>query len=267
MAADDSNDANNPSTSPSPGQEAFAPDQRTTATPPVDPAITAAHIGARASHKATLITVSGTVLAALIAGIFLVATSDGDDQKDDAKPSATVTTGPPKTPTSTPSTPKPSVSPRTESPEPSTGPAKPFAGEPLPLRLNGDSTCDYASHIDFDSYPFVTRVDRAEPDAEAAAAPADLNWYGCSPVEFGTARDSRAGVLSKRQPFSKEACEAAANGGGLEGIIMHSNEVQEAGITEGNSICVITDKGRLVRAQIVEAPWAPNLSLKVTTLS
>ncbi|WP_314614919.1 hypothetical protein [Streptomyces stackebrandtii] len=130
-----------------------------------------------------------------------------------------------------------------------------------------DSTCDYASHIDFDSYPFVTRVDRAEPDAEDATAPADLNWYGCSPVEFGTARDSHAGVLSKRQLFSKEACEAAANAGGLERILMHSNAVEEAGIIAGNSICVITDKGRLVRAQIVKAPWAPNLSLKITTVS
>ncbi|GDY49209.1 hypothetical protein SANT12839_100910 [Streptomyces antimycoticus] len=94
-----------------------------------------------------------------------------------------------------------------------------------------------------------------------------MNWYGCSPVEFGTARDSHAGVLSKRQPFSKEACEAVANGGGLEEVLMHSNAVEEAGIIAGNSICVITDKGRLVRAQIVEAPWAPTLSLKITTVS
>jgi hypothetical protein len=209
----------------------------------------------------------GAVLAAVIGGIFVVATSDDDDEKEDAKPSATATTHAAKPTASAPSSAEPSASADAESPEPSIDPAKPFPGEPLPLLLNGDSTCDYASHIDFDSYPFVTRVDRAEPDAEDAAAPADLNWYGCSPVEFGTARDSHAGVLSKRQPFSKQACEAAANGGGLEGILMHSNAVEEAGLIAGNSICVITDKGRLVRAQIVEAPWAPNLSLKITTVS
>lgn len=258
MAADNSN---NTSTSPSPGQEPPRPDRRPPARQPVDPAITAARISARA-------TLIGAVLAAVIGGIFVVATSDDDDEKEDAKPSATATTHAAKPPTaSAPSSAESSASADAESPEPSIDPAKPFPGEPLPLRLNGDSTCDYASHIDFDSYPFVTRVDRAEPDAEDAAAPADLNWYGCSPVEFGTARDSHAGVLSKRQPFSKQACEAAANGGGLEGILMHSNAVEEAGLIAGNSICVITDKGRLVRAQIVEAPWAPNLSLKITTVS
>ncbi|MFI8945036.1 hypothetical protein ACIGO6_00755 [Streptomyces sp. NPDC053750] len=199
--------------------------------------------------------------------IGLVAASGDGDKKEDATPSATATTHAAKPTAPTPSSPESSPSVDAESPESSIDPAEPFPGEPLPLRLNGDSTCDYASHIDFDSYPFVARVDRTEPDAEDAAAPADLNWYGCSPVEFGTARDSRAGVLSKRQPFSKEACEAAANGGGLEGVLMHSNAVEEAGIIAGNSICVITDKGRLVRAQIVEAPWAPNLSLKITTVS
>ncbi|MET9014029.1 hypothetical protein ABZX74_24390 [Streptomyces olivaceoviridis] len=214
-----------------------------------------------------MIGVGGTLLAAVIAGIFVVATSGDDDKREDAKPSATVATHAAKPTASAPPSPEPSASADAESPERSVDPAKPFPGEPLPLRLNGDSTCDYASHIDFDSYPFVTRVDRSEPDAEDAAAPADLNWYGCSPVEFGTGRDSRAGVLSKRQPFSRQACEAAASGGGLEEILMHSNAVEEAGIIAGNSICVITDKGRLVRAQIVEAPWAPNLSLKITTLS
>lgn len=263
MAADNSNNTNTP---PSPGQEPPRPDQRPPAAPSVDPAITAAHIGARASHKSTLITFGGTVLAAVIGGIFLVATSD-DDENEDVKPSATATTHAAKPAASAPSSPIPSASADAKSPEPSIDPSKPFPGEPLPLRLNGDSTCDYASHIDLDSYPFVTRVDRAEPDAEDAAAPADLNWYGCSPVEFGTARDSHAGVLSKRQPFGKEACEAAANGGGLEEILMHSNAVEEAGIIAGNSICVITDEGRLVRAQIVDAPWAPNLSLKITTVS
>jgi hypothetical protein len=205
-------------------------------------------------------------LAALIAGVFLVATSD-DDEKEEAKPSAAVTA---RTTTPTrpaPPAPRPSASADAESPEPGIAPAEPFPGEPLPLRLNGDSTCDYATHIDFDSHPFVTRVDRAESDAEDAAAPADLNWYGCSPVKFGTTRDSHAGVLSKRQPFSKEACKAAAYGGGLEEILMHSNAVEEAGIIAGNSICVITDKGRLMRAQIVEAPFAPNLALKISTVS
>lgn len=206
------------------------------------------------------------MLAAVISGVFLVSTSDDGDEKKDAKPLVTETPSAKPTP-STPSSPDPSASGRVESPQSSSEPAKPFPGEPLPLRLNGDSTCDYASHIDFDSYPFVTRVGRDEPDDEDAAAPADLNWFGCSPVEFGTARDSRAGVLSKRQPFSKEACEAAANGGGLERVMMHSNEVAESGIIPGNSICVITDKGRLIRAQIVEAPWVPNLTLKITTIS
>ncbi|MFC8247721.1 hypothetical protein [Streptomyces chartreusis] len=257
MAADNSNNTNTP---PSPGQEPPRPDQHPPAAPPVDPAITAAHIGARA----TRIGAGATVLAAVIGGIFVVATSD-DDEKEEAKPSATSHAATPTT--SAPSSSEPSASVDAESPEPSIDLAKPFPGEPLPLRLNGDSTCDYASHIDFDAYPFVTRVDRAAPDAEDAAAPADLNWYGCSPVEFGTARDSHAGILSKRQPFSKEACEAVANGGGLQEVLMHSTAVEESGIIAGNSICVITDKGRLVRAQIVEAPWAPNLSLKITTVS
>ncbi|SEE26127.1 hypothetical protein [Streptomyces sp. TLI_105] len=264
MAADNPNDTNTP---PSPAQEPPRPNQHPPAARLVDPVITAAHIGARASHKSALIGLGGALSAAVIAGIFLVATSDDDDKKEDAKPSATVTSHAAKPTASAPSPPARSTSADAESPEPSIDPAKPFPGEPLPLRLNGDSTCDYASHIDFDSYPFVTRVDRAEPDAEDAAAPADLNWYACSPVEFGTARDSHAGVLSKRQRFSKEACEAAANAGGIERILMHSNAVEEAGIIAGNSICVITDKGRLVRAQIVEAPWAPNLSLKITTVS
>ncbi|MFD5130615.1 hypothetical protein [Streptomyces olindensis] len=261
MAADDSNNTNSP---PSPGQEPPRPDPHPPAAPPVDPAIIAAHTGARA----TRMTAGATVLAAVLTVIATFATSDNDDdEKEEAKPSAAATTHDAKPTASAPSSPEPSASADAESPEPSIDPAKPFPGEPLPLHLNGDSTCDYASHIDFDSYPFVTRVDRAEPDAEDAAAPADLNWYGCSPVEFGTAGDSHAGVLSKRQPFSKGACEAAANGGGLERILMHSNAVEEAGIIAGNSICVITDKGRLVRAQIVEAPWAPNLSLKITTVS
>ncbi|MDQ0904545.1 hypothetical protein QFZ22_000530 [Streptomyces canus] len=264
MAADNSNNTNTP---PSPGQEPPSPDPRPLAAPSVDPAITAAQIGARASHRSALWGFGGVVLTAVVTVIIaFVATSD-DDEKEDAKPSATAATYAAKPTASVPSSPEPSASADAESPEPSNDPSKPFPGEPLPLRLNGDSTCNYASHIDFDAYPFVTRVDRAEPDAEDAAAPADLNWYGCSPVEFGTARDSQAGVLSKRQPFSKEACEAAANGGGLEEILMHSNAVEEAGIIAGNSICVITDKGRLVRAQIVEAPWAPNLSLKITTVS
>lgn len=260
MAADNSNNTNTP---PSQGQEPPRPDPHPPAAPPVDPAITAAHIGARA----TRIGAGATVLAAVLGGIFAFATSDNDDEKEEGKPSAAATTHDAKPTASAPMSPEPSASADAESPEPSIDPAKPFPGEPLPLRLNGDSTCDHASHIDFDSYPFVTRVDRAEPDAEDAAAPADLNWYGCSPVEFGTAGDSHAGVLSKRQPFSKEACEAAAHGGGLEKILMHSNAVEEAGIIAGNSICVFTDKGRLVRAQIVEAPWAPNLSLKITTVS
>jgi hypothetical protein len=256
MAADNSSNTNTP---PPPGEEPPRPDQHPRATPSADSAINAARIGARA-------TLGGAVLTAVISGIFLVATSD-DDDKEEAKPSATATAHTTKPTASALSSPDPSGSADAEDLQPSIDPAKPFPGEPLPLRLNGDSTCDYASHIDFDSYPFVTRVDRAEPDAEDAAAPADLNWYGCSPVEFGTAGDSHAGILSKRQPFSKEACEAAANGGGLEKILMHSNAVEEAGIIAGNSICVITDKGRLVRAQIVEAPWAPNLSLKITTVS
>ncbi|MFV2117254.1 hypothetical protein ACE14D_01870 [Streptomyces sp. Act-28] len=256
MAADNSNNTDAPS---SPGQEPPRPDRRLPAAPPADPVITAARIGAYA-------TLGGAVLTAVISGIFLVATSD-DDEKEEAGPSATATTRAAKPTASLPAAPELSASADADNPEPDIDPAKPFQGEPLPLRLNGDSTCDYASHIDFDSYPFVTRVDRAEPDAEDAAAPADLNWYGCSPVEFGTARDSRAGVLSKRQPFSREACEAAANRGGLERILMHSSAVEEAGIVAGNSICVITDKSRLVRAQIVEAPWAPNLSLKITTVS
>ncbi|MEU2244296.1 hypothetical protein ABZ572_33410 [Streptomyces sp. NPDC018338] len=201
----------------------------------------------------------------MISGIFLVANSDDDDEKNGAKPLVTETLSVNPTP-SVPSSPEPSASNRTISPQPISEAAKPFPGEPLPLRLNGDSTCDHASHIDFDSYPFVTRVGRDEPDDEDAAAPADLNWFGCSPVEFRTVGDSRAGILSKRQPFSREACEATANGGGLERIMMHSMEVADSGIIPGNSICVITDKGRLIRAQIVEAPWAPNLSLKITTI-
>jgi len=229
---------------------------------PVDPVIAAAHIGARASHRASLVVLGGGVLAAVISGVFLLTTSD-DDEKEDTKSSAVAATPDTKPTTSPPSSREPS--PDAESPQPGVDPAKPFPGEPLPLRLNADSTCDYASHIDLDSYPFVTRVDRAEPDAEEATAPADLNWYGCAPVEFGTARDSHAGVLSKRQPFSRETCEKAANGGGLEQILMRSNASEEAGMIAGNSICVITDKGRLVRAQIVETPWT-NLSLTITTV-
>ncbi|MEV4784684.1 hypothetical protein [Streptomyces tuirus] len=217
-------------------------------------------------HLGNKLALVSAVLAVLGIVVPLIVTNGDDEDKDDGQ-GVTAPKASASTRASAPSSPEPSASAVAESPEPSTDPAKPFPGEPLPLRLNGDSTCDFASHIDLDSYPFVTRVDRAEPDAEDAAAPADLNWYGCSPVEFGTARDSHAGVLSKRQPFGKEACEAAANGGGLEEILMHSNEVAEAGIIAGNSICVITDKGRLVRAQIVEAPWAPNLSLKITTVS
>ncbi|MEV4813326.1 hypothetical protein [Micromonospora avicenniae] len=264
MAADNSEDIN---TSPHPGQEAYGPDHRPPAEPHVDPVITAAHIGARETRRSAWITACGAVLVAVITGIFLVANSDDDGEADDAKPSATAPIHAAKPTASTPSSLGPSASPDAETPAPGIEPAKPFPGEPLPLRLNGSSTCDYASHIDLDSYPFVTRVDTAEPDAEDAAAPADLNWYGCAPVEFGTARDSRAGVLSKRQPFSRDACKAAAFGGGLEEIIMHSNQVEEAGIIAGNSICVITDKGRLVRAEIIEAPFAPNLSLKITTVS
>ncbi|MFF1691342.1 MULTISPECIES: hypothetical protein [unclassified Streptomyces] len=264
MAADES--ANNASTPETPLSAHQPPPE-----PPVDPAITVAQIGAKSANLTGWITAGATILVAGIGGVF--ASSGGNDGKtDDAKPSASVTTHTDAAANPTPATsPSASTSPSQSSSTEadSSVPAKAFPGEPLPLRLNGESTCDFASHVDFDSVPFVTRVDTLAPDAENVGAPADLAFFGCKPAKLRISQGSRAGVLLWIKPFSKAACEEAANGGSFEGVTLQRTDSKIAGLVKGSSICVKTDKGRIVRAELVDAPraGAQNLVLKVTTVS
>jgi hypothetical protein len=188
-----------------------------------------------------LIGFSGALVAAVIGGLFLVATSDDDDKKGEAKPSATATTHAAKPSSAAPSSAAPSP--------------KATAVRSFPVTLTiGDS---YEA-IDFDAAPGEPVTRRIATDefesmtaAEKARYDMDTNDRGAPTVEFLSA--SGAAVLQPDETVTSEACRQASSGGGITTFELDDNSElsnRAAGIKRGATFCIRTDKDAVVAAKI-----------------
>ncbi|MFD5130599.1 caspase family protein [Streptomyces olindensis] len=156
----------------------------------------------------------------------------------------------------------PSKTPSTEAS--STEGSRPHPGEPLPLKFTWD--CSDRTWIDFDSHPFTQRMADEDPSAQEPVDTVDMVLSGCSIERFSTMRGSHAGLIPKGKPVTKSTCEAAAYGGGLENI---AGGWEETGIVKEASMCVVTDKKRVVRALITDVATSPDptIGFEVSTLT
>ncbi|GGS50914.1 caspase family protein [Streptomyces cinerochromogenes] len=146
------------------------------------------------------------------------------------------------------------------------GAVRPHPGEPLPLRFTW--SCSDHTWIDFDSYPFTQRVSADDPAADDVPDTVDMELYGCAPERFTTARGSHAGVIAKGKPVTRDSCSQAAYGGGLEHVDMGWTDL-DSGLVKGATMCVVTDKGRVVEALITDKPDSSDATVgfEVSTLT
>ncbi|WP_331766273.1 hypothetical protein [Embleya sp. NBC_00896] len=237
------------------------------ATPPTTPGTPAPadpHAGARIAARATVIGAVITGLSAvLVWGLGVAFTGDEKKNEGDAKPPTAITSSAtPVRPVIEPSSRSLPTSP-SESPD---GPAKPYPGEPMTMKLLVPG-CSIRTEIDFDKTPLTRRFDTndvaVDPGPEEGV---DMIWEDCSPTSLLTRPGARAGVLPKGTKATKATCLDAANGGGLEEAIIGFGAA-ELGVVKGNTICALSDKGRLMAMEIVNIIEEPSsIEMKVRTI-
>ncbi|MFD6529855.1 hypothetical protein [Streptomyces sp. NPDC060184] len=196
----------------------------------------------------------GTLGAAAIAGVFALTVAlvgkGGDEQQHAGS------TDSPRTSVSSPSggdSVPSKVLPTATEDKPSTPSGESGASDQQgsrPMRLVSPS-CDKALVIDFDSDRLVKQVvvDDLPPDE---AAKLDLIYSGCGAPTMRLGDDQAGGILAKGSPATEGACEAAAQGGGLEEIQWDTDALREQQIIAGAALCVITDEGRVAMAKVVK---------------
>ncbi|MEU9095929.1 hypothetical protein [Streptomyces sp. NPDC048428] len=193
----------------------------------------------------------------------------GDDSQagDDAKGSgkATLSATAPSQPSADPGPAKSSATP-TPTAKPKPKPKNsPYPNEPLPLVLTVPPCSDVAE-IDFDRIPFSKWIDTSDLiDEYNPADGTDMTWSGCSSQSWSTMSDAHAGIVRKGTTLTEASCKAAAYGGGLESYRMWDGN---PGFEKGASLCVLTDRGRLIAAKVVDFTTADySFTFDVITLA
>lgn len=210
-----------------------------------------------------------TVAGFAVYGVVHALGGDGSQTDDGAKGAGKATL--PATAPSQPSAdPAPAKSSATPTPTAKSKPKpknSPYPNEPLPLVLTVPPCSDVAE-IDFDHIPFSKWVDTTDLiDEYNPADGTDMTWSGCSSQRWSTISDTHAGIVRKGTTLTEASCKAAAYGGGLEYYNMSDGN---PGFEKGANLCVLTDKGRLVAARVVD--FAANggdysFTFDVTTLA
>ncbi|WP_225824485.1 caspase family protein [Streptomyces naphthomycinicus] len=146
------------------------------------------------------------------------------------------------------------------------GAVRPHPGEPLPMKFIW--SCDDVTWIDFDAYPFTQRLDKDAPEVDDRPDTVDMTLSSCSPGLLTTMRGSHGGVIAEGKPVTRESCRHEAYAGGLEHVTMGWDDTQ-AGLVRGATVCVVTDKGRVVKALITDKPDYVDaaVAFEVSTLS
>ncbi|WP_097992336.1 hypothetical protein [Streptomyces sp. f51] len=190
-----------------------------------------------------------TVLGFAVYGV--VQLVGGDDNTDDGakSPDMKASTPATDTPATQPSTaPTPSSSPTPTVP-PKQKTTAPYPNEPLPLILT-TPRCDNVAEVDFDRVPFSKWIDTSDLiDDYSPTEGTDMTWSGCAPQIWETMPEAHAGIVRKGTKLTDASCRAAANGGGLEFYRMWDGN---PGFEKGANLCALTDKGRLVAAEVVD---------------
>ncbi|WP_439674034.1 hypothetical protein [Embleya sp. MST-111070] len=245
-----------------PGGSPAPPPPPPGAPPPTDP-----HTGARINSRATIIAAVVTGLSTVLVWALGVAFTGDDKDQDNARPPA-----PPAAVASAPASVSPVIepsSPRVPSPSASASAAdlvRPYPGEPMTLKLTAPG-CSIRTEIDFDKTPLTRRIDTNDVGADPGPGKGvDMIWEDCSPTSLLTRPGARAGVLPKGTNVTKATCLDAANGGGLEEATM-GFDAAKLGVVEGNTICVLSDRGRLMAMEIVDVIEKPSaIEMKVRTI-
>ncbi|GAA4613804.1 hypothetical protein [Saccharopolyspora hordei] len=181
---------------------------------------------------------AGTILAAAAAIVGFLA--DGLDVLDRFTGGADQTTSPAApSPEPTPSEDPALIAQPSASTAP---PARLEFGEPerVPWSVS-DTSCGQSHEIDWDA-----------PGTSPAADPGETDFsYGtsdCSPPSFHA---THGGLVPPGTALDALACRSAAMAGALP-IWVENGDVEELGLVPGAAICIVTDRDRVVRAQIDE---------------
>ncbi|MFK0101846.1 hypothetical protein [Streptomyces sp. NPDC091040] len=186
----------------------------------------------------------------------------GDSAKDADK--ATSPAAPPSQPSTDPASERSSATP-TPKPEPKPK-NSPYPNEPLPLVLTVPP-CNDVAEIDFDRIPFSKWIGTSDLiDEYSPADGTDMTWSGCTSQSWKTMPDSHAGIVRKGTKLTEASCKAAAYGGGLEFYRMWDGN---PGFEKGASLCVLTNEGRLIAAEVSDVSNNGNYSFKfdISTLA